>query len=595
MELAFDFVSSKLKEGDGAQSDCETVKMSRVVVFLNDWVQSLLIPSGKKTRGDGEKPHGLVVETYLDFRCWMIFKFCLEESLKLHISLSFSRNLLRSFSLIANHTLSLLNCVSSCPIESYFKGEGFALHRTVLDCVSLVFSSHGGLSNENLDLWLSTVVAVLELFHKIYAENLDSGNAGVYVLQLSCSIFEPFAKFLRAHPTKKNGFHDFIDKLLEPLLHLLGILHHEIDGCFPDWKRNLLKLVEDVLSHGLFHPVHIDGFLSLPGSERYAAHHGETKNDSKTVIKSYHRHLFTKLERIVATKQELVTSSIGSLFSLLADRVKNLKGALTMSENTKMVGKIEHSRHLEGNLLDRSSTTFSESSNMVSAQTNCLTYLTVEKRKSLFDFFVWVMEPLLLEINGYLQPKHGVGLVFSDAHCTLKSVNSLLASFMQEKVYLRTEDMSEGACVNFLRNVYNTIMSLSSNLISSYKFDVDNRKELDMLALFAEEVLVAVGCLLEIEYEVLGDDLIVVWLMMFSYLAIGFSLANGVDRFPLFYKISDLGCQLFDLYSQLRQVGKRSLNHFLWMVLNFYGSSTHARSFYLLTYIEYCYRYCVFK
>ncbi|PON83410.1 Nucleolar 27S pre-rRNA processing, Urb2/Npa2, C-terminal [Trema orientale] len=554
LELAFDFVMSRVKEGNAACQDCETVKISRVVIFLNDWVQSLLIPSGKRIKGDGEKHRAEAVETYLDFRCWKIFKFCLEESLKLHISLTFSRNLLRSISFIADNTLSLLNSVSSCPIESHLIGEGFELHSTVLDCLSLVFSSHGGLSNENLDLWLSTIVTVLELVHKIFSENLDCGDAGVYVLQLSCSIFEPFARFLRAHPTRKNGFHDFIDKLLEPMLHLLGILHNQIDGCFLDWKRKLLKLVEDVLSHGLFHPVHIDGFLSLRGSEKYVAQHGETKKVSKTVIKSYHRHLFTKLEGIVATKKELATSSIGKLFCLLADRVKNRKGALMMSENTKMAGKTERAKHLDGNRLDHTSTTFSESSIVVSEETYDSTYLTAEKRKSLFDFFLWVMEPLLLEINGYLQPKHGVGCVLSDAHCMLKSINSLLTSFMHEKVYFRTEDTSEGAYINFLKNVYNTVMSLSSNLIRSYKFDVNNKKEVEMLALLAEEVFVAVGYLLEIEYDVMGDELVGLWHTMFSYLVLGFSLTNVADQFPLFYKISDLGCQLFNLYSQLRQV-----------------------------------------
>ncbi|KAM6595354.1 hypothetical protein CsatA_005878 [Cannabis sativa] len=554
VELAFDFVGSKMKEGNDDGKDCETVKISRVVIFLNDWVQSLLIPSGKRIKNDEEKkkPHGQV-ETCLDFRCWKVFKFCLEQSLKLHIPLNFSRNLLRSFSFFANDTLSLINNVSSSLIGSYFVGEGFELRKDVLDCVLLLFSSHGGLSNENLELWLSTVVTVLELVHKIFAENLVTGDAGVYVLRFSCLIFEPFAKFLRAHPCKKNAFSDFIDKLLEPLLHLLGILHSEMDECCLDWKRNLLKLVEDILSHGLFHPVHIDGFLCLRGSEKYAADHSEAKTDTKTVIMSYHRHLFTKLEEVTATKKELATSSIGRLFRLLVDRVKNPKGALVMSENTTMAEKTERSTQLEGNMLGDTSTTLSQSSTVLE-QSNCSTYITAEKRKSLLNFFVCVMEPLLLEISGHHQSKQGGESVFLDALCTLKSINSLLASFMHEKVYLRTEDASEGACLNFLKNVYDTVTLLSSNLIKSYKFDVDNRKEGEMLALLAEEVLVAVGYILEIEYNVMGDDLVGLWLMMFSYLVLGFSLTNVADQFPLFHKTSHLGCQLINLYSQLRQV-----------------------------------------
>ncbi|EXB36837.1 hypothetical protein L484_003222 [Morus notabilis] len=514
VELAFDFVQSK---GDGDGRDCETVEIPRVLIFLNDWVQSLLIPSGKRIKSDREKSSIQVIETSLDLRCWKIFKLCLEESLKLKISLIFSRNLLQSIGFIAKNTLSQLNNISSYQIGSCFTGDGFELHRTVLDCIILVFSSYGGLSNENLDLWLSTVAAVLELVHKVFAENLDYGIVDVYVVQLSCSVFEPFAKFLRTHPTKKNGFHDFIDKLLEPLLHLLGILRHQTDRGFADGKGNLLKLVEDVLSHGLFHPVHIEGFLSLNSTEKYVS---ENKKDSKTVIKSYHRHLFAKLEGIVATKKELATCSIGKLFCLLAARVRNLKGALVMPRSTKVLGKT----HLE------------------------------DKRKSLFDFFVLAMEPLLLEVNGYLEHKQGEEPVLLDAHCTLKSINSLLASFMHEKVYLRTEDASEGACVTFLKKVYDMIMSLSSTLIRSSKLDLDDKKQMEMLTLLAEEVVIAVGYLLEIEYNVMGNDLTSLWLMMLSHFTLGISLTNEPERSSLFHKISFLGCQLLDLYSQLRQV-----------------------------------------
>ncbi|KAL5561130.1 hypothetical protein UlMin_030877 [Ulmus minor] len=498
VEMAFDFVISNVKEeGNEPLQDCGTVTMSRLIIFLNNWVQSLLISS----------------EASLDLRCWKIFKFCLEESLKLDVSLSFLRNLLRSISFVAKSMLSQPSKISS-------SSEGFELYFTVLDCVSLVFSSHGGLSNENLDLWVSTILAVLELTHKIFAENLGGGDAGACVLQLSCLIFEPFAKFLRAHTTRKNGFQDFIDKLLEPLLHTLGILHHQIDECCPDWRKKLLKLVEDVLSHGLFHPVHIDGFLTLHSTEKYAASHDERTNVPKTVIKSYHRHFFVKVERIVAAKKELATCSMGKVFCLLVDRVKDVTGAVT------------------GNTESQASSTT----------------LTAERRKSLFDFFVLLLEPHLLEINGYLVANHGMGSLMLDAHCTLKSMNNLLGSFMREKVYLRTEDISGGAFVNFLKKVYDMIMSLSSNLIRSSNYDVNNKREMEMLTLLAEEILVAVGYLLEIEYEVIGNDLVSLWLMMFSYLALGLSFTHVSDQHSLVRKITDLGCQLFDLYCKLRQV-----------------------------------------
>lgn len=552
-------MTSRVKEGNDATQDRETVSLSRLIIFLNDWVQSLLVSSGKKVRGSGGKAHDEVVETCLDFRCWKVFKFCLEESLNGHISLSYSRNLLRSISLIARNALSQMDNVSSCPKEVYFISEGSELYSTVLDCMSLLFSSNGGLSNENLDLWVSTVNPVFELTHKSLAENFDSSNVVAYVLQFSCLICESFAKFLRAHPTKKTGFRDFIDKLLEPLMHLSGILHRRIDGCNPGWTRNLLKLVEDILSDGLFHPVHIDGFLSLHGTEEYVLSDDGNFTGSKTVVKSYHRHLFHKLERIMTAKKDLAVCNIGVLFHLFVDRVTKLKGSLLVSRNGSVMRKMEGSFGMDDSLFGHTPNMFSENDNKPREKSYCSTSLSAERRKSVFDFFVLIMGPLLLEIKGSVESKCGVGPVLLDVHCTLKSINSLLASFTHEKVYVRTEDTSEGACLNFLKKVYDLIISLSSSLIISYKRAVDNRKEIDILTSLADEILVSVGYLLEIEYEVIEHDLVSLWLMMLSYLAIGFSLTDGLNHCSLRSRITDLGCQLLNLYSQLRQVSESSL------------------------------------
>ncbi|KAM1106585.1 hypothetical protein ACFX2I_003481 [Malus domestica] len=380
VELAYGLVISSVKEEGGkSDQDNQAVNMSRLIIFVNDWIQSLLISSGKKIQSVGVKHQAEVNDTNLDIRCWEIFKFCLEESLKLNVSLNFSRNLVRSIDLIARNALSLLNKTSSRPTLS-FSSEELQLYNTVLDCISLVFASHGGMSDENLDLWVSTVGAVLDLLHKFYVENLVCGNGGDFVFRFLCLVLEPFAKFLRAHPAWKNGFRDFIDKLLEPLLHLLGLLHLQIDESNPGWTRSLLKLVEEVLSHGLYHPIHIDGFLSLCSSEKYATSNSGKSQDSKTTLKSYHRHLF------------------------------------------------------------------------------------------------------------------------------------------------------------------------------SSKHDIVNGTRVETLTLITNEVLSAVGYLLEIEYEVIEKDLVSMWLLMLSHLAVGLSLMDAPDQCSLSFKITDIGCQFVVLYSQLRQV-----------------------------------------
>ncbi|XVF00942.1 hypothetical protein REPUB_Repub04eG0045700 [Reevesia pubescens] len=537
VELAFGFVDSREKEGrNDMDEDHETVNLSRLIVFLNDWIQSLLVSSENKVKVDG------VVDACLDFRCWRVFKFCLKESLKLHVSLNFSRNLLRAIGYIARNVLSLN--------ESVFVGEGFELYAVVLDCVSLLFSFQSGLSNENLELWVSTIDVILQLVNKIYAENLDGGDIGAFALQFSCVVLEPFAKFLRIHPTRKNGFRDFVDKLLEPLLLLLHVLHSRVGKNNSGWTKNLLMLVEEVLSQGLFHPVHIDGFLGLRSVEKYAGSVDGKAKDSKVVIKSYHRHLFDKLEGIIRENKDIALSGFGQLFHLFVDRVKKQKGA----SGTGTTGQIGGSRHMEDSLSGHFSTDPPRSSSAFPANNYSSSDFSAEARKSLFDFFVQLLEPLLLEMDGYIQSNLAARPSLLDVHFTLKSINSLLASFLHEKVYVRTEDISEGACFNFLKKVYDTVVSFASKLVSLSECDIDTKTRREMFPLLAKELLLAVGYFLDIEYDVIGNDLISLWLMMLSYLTIGLSFFDSPDQCLLTSPILDLGCQLVNLYSALRQV-----------------------------------------
>ncbi|XP_050363117.1 uncharacterized protein LOC126782016 [Argentina anserina] len=547
VELAYGFVMLRVKEGGGSSDeDDQAVGMPRLVIFVSEWIQSLLISEGRKVQSGEEKHQDEVIYTYLDLRCWEIFKFCLEESLRLNVSISLSRNLLRSICWIARSALSLLNKASSSRGDFFAFGEGFQLYTTVLDCISLVFSSKEGFPNENLNIWISTVSSALDLGHRIFSEALVSGNDGVFVSQFLCLVLERFSRFLRSHAARKNGFHDFSDKLLEPLLHLYGLLHLQIGGGNLDWMGSLLKLVKDVLSHGLYHPLHIDGFLSLCSTEKYSTSKYGKSEDPKTMNESYHRHLFDKVGRILAAKSALAVESLGVLFQLLIDQVKKLKRDSALTASAKVMGKSEGSRQIEHNSLGQTSMMSSESCTI--EEKYCSTSLNPETRKPLYYFFVLIMEPLLLEINGILETKLKVGTELLEVHRILKAINSVLSVFMHEKIYVRTEDASEGACLHFLKKVYSIIISLSSEVI---QLSVTHS---DSFTLIANEVLSAVGYLLAIEYDVLENDQVSLWLMMLSYLAIGLSLVDSPDRCLLLSKITDNGCELIMFYSQLRQV-----------------------------------------
>ena len=529
MESAFNFVNSRVGDGD----DTETIKLPRLLCFLNDWIQSLLFPSDKKPHADG-------FEAYMDIRCWEVFKFCLNESLKFHVTLNMSKNLLRPVELIARNAMSMLEESSTCSGETFVSEERFKLYDAALDCVSLVFLSHDGLSNENLGLWVSTAKAGLKLVLRMYGRNLDGSNVGDFALRFLWLVLQPFSKFLRVHPVRQSRFHEFVDELLELLLHVSGELR--VNGSNPIWTERVIKVVEEVLSHGLFHPVLIDEFLSLHGLEKYVASCDDVSKDSKPAIQSYPRHLFDVLNKIITRKNAMAMSSVGLLFHLFVNSARKFKGTSVLYEGNKTMESMNDSRQpVPGENC---------SSNNICADT----------QKSLLNFFVLIMEPFLLDINAYLQTKINNKLQFSDLHGILKSIGNLLASFMQEKVYVRTEDTSGGACLNFFKSIFNALMTTSTSALGLSNYDTTNRKELEIFMLSANEILVAIGYILEIEYEVVGEDLVNLWVIMLSYFAINCNMMNVFDQCSLSSSIPALGCQIINLYSQLRQVRIKTLN-----------------------------------
>ncbi|KAK6946382.1 Nucleolar 27S pre-rRNA processing, Urb2/Npa2, C-terminal [Dillenia turbinata] len=548
VELAYDYVKSRRA---GEEDDAnQTVRIFRLVVFLNDWVQSLLIPSEKKMRVEDDKLSNEVSGSCLDFRCWEIFKFCLEESLKYKLSLSFSRNLLRAIHFVAREALSMLPNGPMKLKDFGFVSDGFELYGVVPDCVSLVFSLHGGVLNPNLDTWVLVVNVVIELVCRSYSDNLGgAGNLHQFAMRLSCHVLEPFAKFLRVHPSKKNGFRDFVDKLLEPLLQLLGLLHNHVDCSSYESARNILKLIEEVLAYGLFHQSHIGGFLNLNSTEKYRTSNDEKFQDSKTIIKSYHRHLFDKLESMIAGKRVLALCAVGDVFSLFVNRVKREKKVSENMEGAKISGKAGSGSRLEDDFLGKKSKMYGENSGSISEHGDSLNVLTAEARKSVIDFVVLIMEPFLLDIDSYLQSGKDVKSDCFNSLCSFKSINKILASFMHHNVFVQTEDLSGGACLNFLRKAYDTLVSFSSRMNQAWILRSDTQME--MLNSIAKELIVAISHFLEIDYEIVGSDLVSLWLIVLSYLDFD---TSSSDQCSLIQGISTLGCQVVNLYSELRQV-----------------------------------------
>ncbi|CAN8229982.1 unnamed protein product [Cochlearia groenlandica] len=534
VELAFTFVKAHV----GEDEECQAVKISRLVIFLSEWIQSLLISTDKNL----QVKSGLDHQPCLDFRCWEIFRFCLKQSSVLHVSISLSRNLLKAIGFITGNLLSELDKSSSLEV-GFGNGQGFEVYDSVVDCVGLLFSSKSGMSNDNLDLWFSTVEPILKLTHKVLAEDIKDSLADRYVLRLSCLVLEPFSKFLMTHPTKKNGFRDFLDKLFEPFLNVFGLLNVSEDKN-SGLASPLLKFIEEILSLALFHSDHIDGFLGLGGAERYLP---ESK-ENKTILKSYHRHFFSKFEGMLLVKKELELSCMGSLFRLFINRVmKNQRDSNLLQEG--MATKASTAGNSEESPWKLQDTATND--NETSAKIYSSSSLRVESRKSLFYFFLHLMEPILLQIDGYIQSGSEMAPPIADLCCVIKSANSLLFNFAHERIYVKTEDASGGACFYFFKKIFMTIVSVASKLQNYNAYDEGS----EMHVLLAKELITAIGYLLQIEYEVIENDLVTLWLTILSFLGFSsLSSDNAEDECLLTSLLLGLGCQLISLYSDLRQV-----------------------------------------
>ncbi|KAK4437698.1 hypothetical protein Salat_0103800 [Sesamum alatum] len=547
VDLAFDYVkTSSIRKMDNNSWCSQVMDTSRTLIFMNNWIQSVLISSEKKMRLEEHKHQFETSGSFLDLRCWKILHFCLEESKKLNVSLTFSKDFLRVIHSIVVEASACVNNVSLC-CERTLSDRQLQCYDAVLDCISLVFSFHGGVANENLDLWILLMDKVLELILKFVTGQLDGSKLGSFLLKLSCYLFEPFAKFLRVHPTRKNGFQNFIDKLLEPLLHLLHVLHSSSCGFNIEWTINLPELVEEVLAQGLFHPTHIDGFLSLQSTARYKNSSDVAVKEEKLVNKSYHRHLFDEVEKIVAKKNDLALLGLGELLHLFVSCVTKHKG-VSVSGGGSRQSDMSSTSHVP-NTSPQSRTV---SSNLIPVRRS----MDAELRKSIFDYFVEILEYLLVDLNKNGQSDGEVESVLFHVSSILRSINNLLCSFICDKIYLRTEDTSEGASRNFLRLIYTTVVSFSAKTAhqKTLTIDSDEKAHRELLISVRKELIVSVHHLLNIEYEVVGDDLESLWTMILSSAACCYSSKDVLGQPLLSSEIMSLGCRLFDLYSELRQV-----------------------------------------
>lgn len=505
IEIAFNYLRTT---DDGNDRRPDVVRFPRLFSFLIDWIQPPLISSESAIRNSE------ICDPSLDYRCWAILKVCLEKS-----SSGVSPNLLRAITHVLQHALLIAgDCslhVGDCPM----------LFKQLFECLSFLHLSNSRtFYNAGVELWVSCAKEVVNLVLKVLTnEDLKSTNAEVF-LSLAILLLENFSGFLRFHTNPRNVFRPFVDRVLEPLLELFVLLKLRVIEGKHKRVGSLLDMVKEVLSNGLFHPAHIGGFLSFRNST--VEQEGRCL---KGINESYHRHFFQRLDKMIAEKKAVPLGGFGYLLCLFINKAKNQNVGTLASKVNVTPGK--HPEESEG-----------ISKPLFAVFTQFLKPLVFECRRCLEFDFSWNDDLLELKLV--------------EGHCMLKSVNEIFASFIDEKIYAPTEDTSEESHFKFLKEICDIIISISRNFYSFWLsiLHLGNVRIKKVLPLIAKEIFIAVESFLEIEYKAVGDELVELWLMMFSYLAVQMPFSDIKPCALLVSEILKLACQLINIYSELRQV-----------------------------------------
>ncbi|CAL9101946.1 uncharacterized protein LOC103974129 isoform X1 [Musa acuminata AAA Group] len=508
IEIAFDYVSLI---GDGDDQGAEVVGIPRLVSFLIDWIQLHLISF------ESSKRNAEFCDSCLDYRCWAVLRFCLQKP-----SVGVSSNLLRAVTRVLHHALLLFDGDSSL-----LKEESDRLFKHVFECLSLLLLANSrAFYNAGVELWVSCAAEAVSLVRKVFMNDELGSSSGGVLTSLSSLLLEDFVGFLRFHPNPRNVFGAFVDRLLEPLLELLVLLQLRVNEGKCQEAHNLLRIVKEVLSNGVFHPAHINGLLCLKSSN------AEEGRRLKGINESYHRHFFRRLEKMIAEKKAVSLGGFGYLLCLFINEVRSKKNASLASKVNNASG-----RHTE------------------------IPEKAEETSKPLFGVFTQFLEPLVLECKrcaelDLSQDKELLEIRLVEGHCMLKSVNETLTSFIDEKIYMPTEDTSEESYFNFLKHIYDIIVYISGKIYLFWLsvLHVDNVRIKRILPLLAKEIFVSVGYFLEIEYKAVGNDLVELWLMIFAYLNVQMPLADTKPCSLLVSGILKLSCQVINIYGELRQV-----------------------------------------
>ncbi|GLJ26271.1 hypothetical protein SUGI_0504910 [Cryptomeria japonica] len=613
--------------------------MPQLVSLMCYWIQSVLISSTKQNN-TAQNSTNSEKNACLDVRCWVIFKWCLQS--KYLERASFPSNLMRTINSVLSAAAAFPGKTrgndSRCPLvldkpieyeaQTIITG---AFMKEFAEVVRLLFSLHGRYIRLTLDLWASSALGAASLAERVLLTGGQDDYDFVFP-NLTCLVLEEFARYLASHSNPRNVFPVIVEKLFEPLLSLLVVLEREQnledlckDGIAYTWRIRLARILEDIFSFGLFHPVHIDGYLNvckIGGSgesqrdmkakkkSKSASSREREREDSTATFASYHKSLFQKLEYLRKEGKATALHGIGRLLSIYICRKKIIGSEKT--KNSRMSGEslelintykqqqeIPHSRENSS----KTSSGTSKNSNMNESKHTAIEQVHTSKHdqatvKPLFNLFVEFMDPLQMDVEHcenvvHLQETQKLQQL-SCAHSTLVAINGLLFVVKDEKLFVPTEDTPEQAHFNYLKKIYNTVFKLGAlvptlclNVMEGFDRMGSNangkalRSKLQMLdpafenlpTMIMKEIVLALSYLLEIEYRVADGELFDLWLLLLSYSAMNSGKNKKQEQSSMLNsQIVYLGCRIIIIYGELRQVDRSLFRLFESIRLFIFGS-----------------------
>lgn len=624
IDLAYVFMESLKDQQQSLTWEKSWMGRPQLVLLICDWIQSILISS---TRQNGAPQILTQKDGCLDARCWVIFKWCLQSEYLERAN--FSPNLMRPINCVLTAAVSSqdnkreIHNGFPCISLEHSKTESEMIVPRVLmkefaEAVEVLFSLHGRYFRPTLDLWASSALAAASLGQRVFSKELPDDDQCV-LLKIVCLVLESFTRYLGSHPNPKNVFPVIVEKLLEPLMSLLVVLTEEFSSkdCFKNdaayiWRTRLLGIVEDIFAFGLFHSVHIDGYLNVCKSYSHvesqriikankkakpASSREHEREDPHAALGSYHKSLFQKLDYLRKEGKTTTLHAIGRLLSIFIQRKKNqganashIIGSVKI-KSSRIFGESQEAINPDKELQDTTHSTGSStksegiaktSNTCESTQTSVEAgvYLNKQEKvtgKPLFNLFVEFVEPLQTDLEkceGFIDLQESKKFHhMSHAQSTVVAINGLLGVVKDDRIYIPTEDTPGQAHFNYLKRIYNTIFQLGAlvpTLCARVAAGVDNKVRNELVERFGnkeqvfgpgletlaimimKEIVLALGYLLEIEYRVAEEELLDLWLLLLSFLALD-SCGNNPILAP---ELIQLGCRIIHIYGELRQVDR---------------------------------------